>query len=103
MGKEGTIRAPSILHFAIERRLSTKPQVELVPTPVVHERHDERTFPELDSVDLREGDASTDAIRVLDENRISCGSIFHRSLVLAPRLWNAGIDRQERSAESQAE
>ena len=43
MGKKGTIRAPPRLHFAIERRLSTKPHFDLVPTPIIHERHKERT------------------------------------------------------------
>ena len=75
----------------------------LVTAPVIQERHEERTCRDLNSVDFREGDAPTDPIRVLDEDRISRGSIFHCRLVLAPRLRNAGIDRQERSAESQAE
>jgi hypothetical protein len=30
-------------HFEIERRLSTKPHFDLVPTPIIHERHEERT------------------------------------------------------------
>ena len=83
--------------------LSTKPHVDLVPTPIVQERHEERTFEDLDSVYFCEGDAPTDAVRVLDRNRVSRGSIFHRRLVFVPSLGNAGIDRQERSPESQAE
>jgi hypothetical protein len=103
LAQASTIHAPSSLHFAIERRPSTKSHVDLVPTPVILERHEERTFRDLDSVYLGEGHATTDSARVLDGNRVSRGSIFHCSLELAPSLWNAGIDRQERSAESQTE
>ena len=101
MEKEST--APSRLHFAIERRLSTKSHVDLVPTPVILERHEERTFGDLNSVYLGEGDAAADPARVLDGNRVSRGSISHGSLVFVPTLGNAGIDRQERSAQSQTE
>jgi hypothetical protein len=48
MEKEST--APSRLHFAIERRLSTKSHVDLVPTPVILERHEERTFGDLNDI-----------------------------------------------------
>ena len=101
MKKESTIHAPSSLHFAIERRPSTKSHVDLVPTPVILERHEERTFRDLDSVDAREDHTPTDPARVLDGNRVSRGSIFHRRLVLVPSPGDAGIDRQERSTEPQ--
>ena len=87
MGKEGTILVSSSLHFEIERRLSTKSHVDTVPAPVIQERHEERTFRDLNSVYFREPDAPTDPIRVLDENRVSRGSIFHRSLVLVPTAF----------------
>lgn len=55
-------------HFAIERRASTKPHVDLVQTSIVHERNDERTFRDLDSVCFREEDTPTDPTWVLDGN-----------------------------------
>ena len=67
-GNEDTIVPPSTLHFEIERRLSTQSYVDAAPAPVIQERHEERTCRGLNSIDLREGGAPTDAIRVLDEN-----------------------------------
>ena len=55
-------------HFAIERRLSTKPHFDLVPTPIIHESHEERTSRDLGFVYFCERDAPTDAARVLDGN-----------------------------------
>jgi hypothetical protein len=43
MRKKGTIARRRDSHFAIERRLSTKPHFDLVRTPIIHERHEERT------------------------------------------------------------
>ena len=43
MGKKGTIRAPLRLPFRDRAATSTKPHVDLVPTPIIHERHEERT------------------------------------------------------------
>jgi len=68
MGDDNTIAPPSSLHFEIERRSSTQSHVDAVSAPVIQERHEERTCKDLDSVDLRKGDAPTDPIRVLDEN-----------------------------------
>jgi hypothetical protein len=78
--------------FASERRLSAKSHVDPVLTPVVQERHEERAFGDPDSVYFCEDDAPTDAVRVLDGNRVSRGSIFHRRLVVAPTLGNARVD-----------
>ncbi len=97
------IPGPSILQFSIERRLSTKSNVDLAPTPVIQERHEQRTFRDLESIYAGEDDATTNPARVLDGNRVSRGSVFHRRLVLVPSLGDAGIDSQERSAELQTE
>src|SRR5271165_634775 len=99
--------APSRRHRSSSPRSSsgrsTKSYVDLVAAPVIQERHEQRTFRDLDSVYAREDDASTDPARVLDGNRVPRGSIFHRRLVLVPSPGDAGIDRQERSAELQTE
>ena len=103
MGNQDTVPAPSNLHLEIERRWSTKPHVDTVAAAVILKCNEERTLRVLNSVDFREDDAPTDPVRVLDGNRVSCGSVLQRGLVLAPSLWNAGVDRQERSAKTQAE
>jgi len=77
--------------------------VDLVRAPVIQERHEQRTFRDLDSVYAGEYNASTNPARVLDGNRVSRGSIIHPRLVLVPSPGDAGIDRQERSAEPQTE
>ena len=94
---------PLTLYFAMERQPSAKSHVDTVPAPVIHERDKQRAFSDLDSVDAREADASTDPARVLDGNRVSRGSIFHRRLVRGPSLGDAGINRQKCSVESQTE
>ena len=80
-----------------------QPHVDTVAAAVILKCNEERTLRDLDAVDFREDESPTDPVRVLDGNRVSCGSVLQPGLVLAPSLWNAGVDRQERSAELKAE